>query len=145
MAIILTIDTDTVNLAHIKTTYPKPKEGEYIPITFINLDKVYAGWSPVYKRTIYKIKFEQTTDLKRVREIYLLEIYNWLYGNISLIELSLLEKDQFKSVLDQFSTNGGQIYYTRKMKNNWLINYFYLKTKQYLSHVKITSMEKLLE
>lgn len=146
MATILITGTNTTDsLSHLNTTYPKPNENEYIPITFINLKEVFAGWSPTFRRTLYRHSFNEVKDLKRVREIYLLEVYNWIYESISFIELSHSEKYQFQDVLDMFSINGGQIYYTRIKQNKWFVNYFHLVPTENLSNVNITSMRKLIE
>lgn len=131
---------------HLKTSYPRPAEDEEVPITFIDMREVFAGWSPELKRTVYKHDFLETTGLKRVREVILLEVYNWLLDGISFIELSEMELNQFKEVLDQFAEKGGEIVYTRIKQDQWIINYFrLLEAGPWKADVKGTSMDKLLE
>lgn len=137
---------DLESLNHLKTSYPRPAEGEAVPITFIDMREVFAGWSPELKRTVYKHEFMETAGLKRVREVILLEVYNWLLEGMSFIELSEMELDQFREVLDQFVEKGGEIVYTRKRKGQWMINYFRLvEPGPWNVDVKGTSMDKLLE
>lgn len=137
---------DLKSPSHLRTSYPRPSEGEEVPITFIDMREVFAGWSPELKRTVYKNDFMETAGLKRVREVILLEVYNWLLEGISFIELSEMELDQFKEILDQFAEKGGEIFYTRKMQGQWMINYFRL-AEQRLQNVDVenTSMKKLIE
>lgn len=136
---------DLQRLKHLKTTYPKPVEGEVIPITFIDKHEVFAGWSPQLKRTVYKHDYAETTGLKRVREVILLEVYNWLLDGISFIELSETELEQFKEVLEIYNENGGEIVYTRKREKQRMINYFRLvESVSYKSDVKKTTMAEIL-
>lgn len=137
---------DLNSLSRLKTSHPRPEEGEEIPITFIDMREVFAGWSPELKRTVYKNDFRETTGLKRLREVILLEVYNWLLEGISFIELSEMERSQFKEILDQFIEKGGEIHYMRKKQNNWIINYFRLvEDEPSRTAIKEISMEKLLE
>jgi hypothetical protein len=137
---------DLEDQKHLRTSYPRPLEGEAVPITFIDMREVFAGWSPELKRTVYKQDFTDTEGLKRVREVILLEVYNWLLEGISFIELSEMELDQFRDVLDKFTEKGGQIVYTRKSQDKWMINYFMLvETGWEKIDVKKSSMDKLLE
>lgn len=81
-----------------------------------------------------------------MREVILLEVYNWLLDGISYIELSEMELNQFKEVLDQFAEKGGEIVYTRKRQDQWMINYFrLLETGPWKVDVEGISMAKLLE
>lgn len=132
--------------SHLKTSYPRPLEGEEVPITFIDMREVFAGWSPELKRTVYKSDFMETAGLKRVREVILLEVYNWLFEGISFIELSAMELDQFREIFNQFAEKGGEILYTRKMQGQWMINYFrFVEPKLQQVDVKCTSMEKFID
>ncbi len=131
---------------HLRTSYPRPVEGEAVPITFIDMREVFAGWSPELKRTVYKQDFMETEGLKRVREVILLEVYNWLLEGISFIELSEMELEQFRDVLDKFTERGGEIVYTRKRQDKWMINYFMLLEEGRENiDVRRISMDKLLE
>jgi len=132
--------------SHLRTSYPRPLEGEVVPITFIDMREVFAGWSPELKRTVYKQDFAGTKGLKRVREVVLLEVYNWLFEGISFIELSEMELTQFKEILDQLAENGGEIVYTRKKQDQWMVNYFQLvEPKAKKLNVTGTSMDKFLK
>ena len=108
--------------------------------------EVFAGWSPELKRTVYKQDFMETEGLKRVREVILLEVYNWLLEGISFIELSEMEHDQFREVLDKFAEKGGEIVYTRKRQGQWMINYFMLvETGWEKTDVRRVSMDILID
>jgi hypothetical protein len=137
---------DLESQKHLRTSYPRPAEGEAVPVTFIDMREVFAGWSPELKRTVYKQDFMETEGLKRVREVFLLEVYNWLSEGISFIELSEMELNQFKEVLDQLAEKGGEIVYTRRKQGQWMINYFRLVEPE-LENVSVTgtSMDKLFE
>ena len=50
-------------------------------------------------------------DLKRVREIILLQVYDWLAGREGLIELNELEFKQFMEVYEAFLENLGNPVY----------------------------------
>ncbi|MCC7575920.1 MAG: hypothetical protein KK926_03665 [Methanomethylovorans sp.] len=131
---------------HLRTSHPRPAEGEVLPITFIDMREVFAGWSPELKRTVYKQDFMETDGLKRVREVILLEVYNWLLEGISFIELSEMEHDQFREVLDKFAEMGGEIVYTRKRQGQWMINYFMLvETGWEKNDVRRISMDILID
>lgn len=137
---------DLESQKHLRTSYPRPAEGESVPITFVDMREVFAGWSPELKRTVYKQDFMETEGLKRVREVFLLEVYNWLFEGISFIELSEMELSQFKEVLDQLAEKGGEIVYTRKKQGQWMINYFRLVAPEPENvNVTGTSMDKLFE
>ncbi|WP_245747824.1 hypothetical protein [Methanolobus profundi] len=112
------------NLARV---FPRPEEGEVIPVQFIDMQEKLAGWSPELKRSIYVDEYKDTEGLKRVREINLLKVYNWILDGESLIELSDMERGQFEEVMDTFIKHGGEILFTRKRVGGRLANYFILK------------------
>nr|WP_209618342.1 hypothetical protein [Methanolobus bombayensis] len=111
---------------HLARLFPRPEEGETIPIQFIDMQEKFAGWSPELKRSVYVNDFKDTDGLKRVREITLLRVYNWLLDGESLIELSDLEKARFEKVMDTFIKHGGEILFTRKRISGRFVNYFML-------------------
>ncbi|WP_340818599.1 hypothetical protein [Methanolobus sp. WCC4] len=111
------------NLARL---FPRPEEGEFIPIQLIDMQEKLAGWSPQLRRSVYVDDFKDTEGLKRVREITLLKVYNWLLDGESLIELSDMEREQFEEVMDTFIKHGGEILFTRKRSGGRLVNYFIL-------------------
>ncbi len=111
---------------HLARLFPGPEENEVIPIQFIDMQKKLAGWSPQLKHSVYVDDFKDTEKLKRVREVTLLKVYNWILDGESLIELSDMEKDQFEEVMDMFIKHGGEILFTRKKIQGRLVNYFIL-------------------
>ncbi len=100
-----------------------------------------AGWSPRLKRSVYVDDFKDTEDLKRVREVTVLRVYNWLSDRESLIELSEMERSQFEEVVDMFIKHGGEIRYTRIKNGGRLVNYFRLEKD---SVPEVSVKEKLL-
>ncbi|MCL7410685.1 MAG: hypothetical protein P1P69_05000 [Methanosarcinaceae archaeon] len=112
---------------HLTGYFLKPCEGEEIPINFIDLEDKIAGWSPELKRTLYVEDIEDTEELKRVRDVTLLKVYNWLGDGESVIELSDPERMQFEDVMNEFVKTGGEIRYTRKKINGKMVNMFRLE------------------
>lgn len=98
---------------HLTAYFPIPCEGEEIPIHFIDFEEKIAGWSPELKRTLYMDDIEDTEELKRVRDVTLLKVYNWFSDSEGVIELSEYERMQFESVMDELVKYGGEIRYTR--------------------------------
>ncbi|WP_406657068.1 hypothetical protein V7O62_00560 [Methanolobus sp. ZRKC2] len=129
------------DISHLKSFFPRPGENEEIPIQFIDMQEKLAGWSPRLKRSVYVDDYKDTEDLKRVREVTVLRVYNWLSDGESLIELSEMEKSQFEGVVDMFIKHGGEIHYTRIKKGGRLVNHFRLENDSFRG-VKIK--EKLL-
>lgn len=130
---------------HLARLFPRPEENEVIPIQFIDMQEKLAGWSPQLKRSVYVDDFKDTEKLKRVREVTLLKVYNWILDGESLIELSDMEKDQFEEVMDMFIKHGGEILFTRKKIQERLVNYFMLDTSS-ISKTIITkrSLDEIL-
>lgn len=114
-------------MTRLKSLFPRPEENEEIPIQFIDMQQKLAGWSPKLKRSVYVDDFRDTEDLKRVRDVTLLRVYNWFLDGESLIELSEMERAQFESIMDMFIKYGGEIRYTRKKVGGRLVNYFRLE------------------
>lgn len=115
------------DISHLKRFFPRPGENEEIPIQFIDMQEKLAGWSPQLKRSVYVDDFKETENLKRVREVTVLRVYNWLSDGESMIELSEMERMQFEGVVDMFIKHGGEIRYTRIKKGGRLVNYFRLE------------------
>lgn len=114
------------NIDHLLRYYPRPEEGEEIPIQFIDFENKIAGWSPDLKKTMYVREPKETYELKRVREVIILKVYNWFSDRESVIELSESEFMQFEEVMDAFIKNGGEILYTRKKIDGKMTNFFKL-------------------
>ncbi|WP_440952095.1 hypothetical protein [Methanococcoides sp. FTZ1] len=124
----MSLKADTGHLARYR---PRPGEGEEIPFQFIEMEERLAGWSPELKRTIYLTPpcNYDPQKLKRVREVFLLRIYNWILEGISIIELSHTERVQFEDVLNDFLLYGGELRYTRKKQGKKTINHFRLEER----------------
>lgn len=92
--------------------YPKPLEGEKIPISFLGAEKRRIGWSPEDGKSV-QINDETDVDsLKRVREINVVQIFNWLTGREVLIELPDREMEELLTLLE--AKNGEQLVYSRE-------------------------------
>lgn len=102
--------------------YPKPLEGERVPISFIASEKKRIGWSPEEGRSVRIDAGTDLSTLKRVREINEVRVFNWLTGREGLIELSDGEMDRLLAVLD--TKNGEKLVYTRvKVKGRLLASF----------------------
>jgi len=126
---------------HLTAYFPTPYEGEEIPIYFIDLEEKIAGWSPELKRTIYVDDIADTEELKRVRDVTLLKVYNWFSDSEGIIELSESERIQFEDVMDELVKNGGEIRYIRKKIGGKTIKLFRLEKN---AHGRGNVKEKLL-
>lgn len=112
--------------------YPRPEPGEKIPIQVLNFRKLFAAWSPELKKTLYFEKPPENENLKRVREIVLLQVYDWLAGREGLIELTDQEFEQFMEVYEAFLDKLGEIQYIRRKKGRKTENVFELKESSYI-------------
>lgn len=112
---------------HLTAYFPRPCDGEEIPIHFIDIEEKIAGWSPELKRTLYMDNITDTEELKRVRDVTLLKVYNWFSDNEGIIELSGSERIQFEDIMDELVKSGGEIRYTRKKKDGKMVNVFRLE------------------
>lgn len=114
------------------TYYPRPEPGEKIPIQVLNFRRLFAAWSPELKRTLYFEKPPEDENLKRLREIVLLQVYDWLAGREGLIELNDAEFEQFMRVYEVFLEKLGEIQYLRRKKGRKTENLFELKESPYV-------------
>ena len=92
--------------------YPKPLEGERIPISFLGAEKKRIGWSPEEGKSVQIDDETDIDSLKRVREINEVQIFNWLTGREGLIELPNREMEELQSLLE--AKNGEQLVYSRE-------------------------------
>ncbi|MDD5473697.1 MAG: hypothetical protein PHU34_06055 [Candidatus Methanoperedens sp.] len=115
---------------HLVKQFSKPKEGEYVPITFIEFLRKLVGWSPELKRSVYIENEGERQKLKRVREVNVMVAVNHLSGKTSTIELTDEEKAQFEEVYSLFLENGGQLMYTRKKMGTKTVSFFELDVKK---------------
>ncbi|MDD3246111.1 MAG: hypothetical protein PHF18_04520 [Methanosarcina sp.] len=115
--------------------HPRPDPGGKVPIQVLNFRRVVAAWSPKLKNTLYFEKAPEEPEeegLKRVREIVLLQVYDWLAGREGLIELTEPEFEQFTSVYEAFLQQSGEIRYSRHKKGRKTENLFELQEFPYL-------------
>jgi hypothetical protein len=112
--------------------YPRPEPGEKIPIQVLNFTRVFAAWAPQLKRTFYFEKLPESDGLKRVREVMLLQVYDWGAGREGLIELNDSEFKQFMEIYEAFLEKLGEILYTRHKKGRKTENIFELKESTYV-------------
>ncbi len=112
--------------------YPKPAPGEKIPIQVLNFRKLFAAWSPELKKTLYFEKRPENESLKRVREVSLIQVYDWLAGREGLIELTDFEFGRFMEIYEAFLQKMGEIQYIRQKKGRKTENIFELKESAYI-------------
>jgi hypothetical protein len=91
--------------------YPKPLEGEKVPISFLAAEKRKIGWSPEDGRSVQIGEDTDIEPLKRVREINEVQIFNWLSGREGVIELSDREMEELLALVE--AKNGEELFYTR--------------------------------
>ncbi len=115
---------------HLVKQFSKPKEGEYVPITFVEFRRKLVGWSPELKRSVYIESEEERAKLKRVREVNVMVAINHLSGKTSTIELTDEEKAQFEEVYKFFLEKGGQLMYTRKKIGAKTVSFFEMKESE---------------
>ncbi len=120
------------NLLQDTYYYPRPEPGEKIPIQVLNFRRLFAAWFPGLKKTLYFEKLPENENLKRVREIILLQVYDWLAGREGLIELTDFEFEQFMRVYEAFLQNLGEIQYIRRKKGRKTENIFELVESSYV-------------
>jgi hypothetical protein len=116
---------------HLSLLYPRPREGEEIPVQFIDMEKKIAAWSPEIRKTLYFDAFEQAEGLKRIREVFVLRVYNWYRDGQSIIELTNDERMQFEDIFNKFLLYRGEIMYRRKKEGRRYKNYFVLVDDSY--------------
>ncbi|MCR3883511.1 hypothetical protein P0O24_02790 [Methanotrichaceae archaeon M04Ac] len=91
--------------------YPKPLEGEKVPISFLAAEKRKIGWSPEEGRSVQIGEDTEIEPLKRVREINEVQIFNWLTGREGVIELSDREMEELLALVE--AKNGERLVFTR--------------------------------
>lgn len=112
---------------HLSKLFSKPKEGEYVPITFVEFRRKTVGWSPDLKRSVYVEAEEDKAELKRVREVNVMTVINHISGKMSSIELTDEERAQFEEVYSLFLKKGGQLIYSRKKAGAKNVSFFELR------------------
>jgi hypothetical protein len=118
-----------------KYYHPRPGPGEKVPIQILNFNRVFAAWSPKLKATLFFEKVPKEPEeegLKRVREVVLLYIYDWLAGREGIIELTDSEFKQFMEVYESFLMKLGEIQYSRQKKGRKTENIFGLRESPFV-------------
>lgn len=119
-----------MNVYHLIKQFSKPREGEYVPITFVEFKRKLVGWSPELKRSVFIENEEDRATLKRVREVNVMIAVNHLSGKLSSIELTDEEKAQFEEVYGLYLEKGGQIMYTRKKIGAKTVSFFEIQESE---------------
>ncbi|UEC43621.1 MAG: hypothetical protein METHAR1v1_1570002 [Methanothrix sp.] len=91
--------------------YPKPLEGERVPISFIAAEKKRIGWSPEEGKSVEIDDDTDRVSVKRIRDVNEVQIFNWLSGREGLIELSDGEMEELLALVE--AKNGEELVYTR--------------------------------
>ena len=112
--------------------YPRPEPGEKIPVQVVDFRRLFAAWSPDLKKSLYFENLPDAECLKRVRDIVLLRVYDWLASREGIIELTVEEFEQFTEVYEAFLQNSGEIRYCRKKKGRKTENVFELQEAPYI-------------
>ena len=112
--------------------YPKPAPGEKTPVQVLNFRKLFAAWSPELKKTLYFETQPEDESLKRIREIFLVHIYDWLAGREGLIEITEPEFKHFMETYEAFLHKLGEIQYIRQKKGRKTVNIFELEESGYI-------------
>jgi hypothetical protein len=113
-------------LKRLSAYRPRPREGEEIPVQFLDLEKKIAAWSPELRHTVYADDPEEVSHLKRIREVFLLRVFSWYRDGEAFIELDNEERMRFEDVLHEFLLYGGEILYFRKKEGRRYTNHFRL-------------------
>jgi len=108
--------------------YLKPPENEKIPIVVLDFKKMYACWLPGLRSTLYFDDEPKTEELKRIREIVLLEVFS--DDSKYIIELTPEDFEQFETAYSLFTTYGGEIYFYWRKEGRRMKKYFDFKPKK---------------
>jgi hypothetical protein len=120
------------DLLQEKNYYIKPGPDEKIPIQILNFKRVFAAWAPELRKTLYFEKLPEDEGLKRVREIVILQAYDWFSCRKGLIELNNSEFEQFMDIYEAFLQKLGEIQYSRQKKGRKTENTFELEESTYI-------------
>lgn len=115
--------------------HPRPDPGEKVPVQILNFNRVFAAWSPKLKATLFFEKAPEESEeegLKRIREVVLLHVYDWLAGREGIIELTNSEFEQFMEVYEAFLHKLGEIQYSRQKKGRKTENVFELRESPFI-------------
>lgn len=112
----------------IGRNYLKPPENERVPVVVLDFKKLYACWLPGLRYTLYFDEEPQTEELKRIREIILLEVFS--ADAKYLIELTAEDFERFEIAYSLFLTYGGEMYFYRRKEGRGMKKYFDFKPKK---------------
>jgi hypothetical protein len=112
----------------IGRNYLKPPENEKVPIVVLDFKRMYACWLPGLRHTLYFEEEPATEELKRIRDVYLLDVF----GRESKYIIELIPEDfeLFETVYSLFSTYGGEIYFYQRKEGRRFKKYFEFKPKK---------------
>ncbi len=82
------------------------------------------GGDSVSNRRVYIDMECDHNSLEQTRSVFVLTVLNGPSANISFIDLTESQKEQFEGVLAQFMGERGQVYYTRVLQNEVLVPFF---------------------
>jgi len=108
--------------------YLKPPENEKVPIVVLDFKRMYACWLPGLRHTLYFEEEPATEELKRVRDVYLLDVFS--RESKYIIELVLEDFESFETIYSLFSTYGGEIFFYQKKEGRRMKKYFEFKPKE---------------
>ncbi|WNY24134.1 hypothetical protein MmiHf6_14630 [Methanimicrococcus hongohii] len=125
----------------IGRNYLKPPENERVPIVVLDFKKMYACWLPGLRYTLFFDEEPMTEELKRIREVVLLEV---LYMDSKfLIELHPEDFEGFETAYSLFSTYGGELFFYRRKEGRRMKKYFDFKPKQKVQpHVRNFNLDE---
>ena len=112
----------------IGRNYLKPAECDKVPIVVLDFKKMYACWLPGLRKTLYFEEEPVTEELKRIRNVYLLEVFS--QESKYMIELIPEDFEAFETTYSLFSTYGGEIYFYREKIGRRMKKYFEFKPKE---------------
>ncbi|MDR2944803.1 MAG: hypothetical protein LBU81_06990 [Methanosarcinales archaeon] len=112
----------------IGKNYLKPPENKRVPIVPLDFKKMYACWLPGLRYTLYFDEEPKTEELKRVREIILLEVFS--ADTKYLIELAPEDFEEFKTAYSLFLTYGGEMFFYQRKEGRRMKKYFDFKPKK---------------
>ena len=127
----------------IGRNYLKPQENERIGIVVLDFKKMYACWLPGLRHTLYFDEEPKTEELKRIREVILLEVLSM--DAKYLIELHPQDFSEFETAYSLFSTYGGELFFYGKKEGRRMKKYFDYKPKQKAqSHIRKYKLDEKL-
>lgn len=112
----------------IGRNYLKPPENEPVPIVVLEYKKMYACWLPGLRYTLYFDEEPQTQELKRIREVILIEVFS--SDSKYLIELTPEDFAGFETAYSLYCTYGGELFFYRRKEGRRMIKYFDFKPKR---------------